>query len=36
MAGHMKKDKLEHSIQHYWPIRSKLAMNDGIAMRERE
>ena len=28
-----KKDELEHSIKHYWPIRSVLSMIDGSAMR---
>ena len=31
-----EKDKLEHSIRHYWPIRSELAMIDGIAMKGSE
>ena len=28
-----QKDQLEHSIWHYWPIRSKLAKIDGIATK---
>ena len=27
-----KKEKLEHNMRHYWPIRSELAMIDGISM----
>ena len=28
-----QKDKLEHSIWHYWLIRNKLTMIDGIVMK---
>ena len=28
-----KEDKLEHNIVHSWPIRSKLAINDGITIK---
>ena len=31
-AGYTK-DKLEHSMRHYWPMRSDLTMIDGITMK---
>ena len=28
-----KTDKLEHNVDHYWPIRHEVAMIDGIAIK---
>ena len=32
-TGLVRKDNLEHSIRHYWPIRSKLAMVEGLTVK---